>query len=94
MTAKIMTRHPEEGKSGVNIDKAKYDVVRDAILASTRTHGEISFQDLTDEVRQKLEGSFEGSIPWYVVTVKLDLEARGEIERIPNRSPQYLRLVP
>ena len=30
---------------------------------------------------------------WYLTTVKLDLEARNIIERIPNKSPQQLRLV-
>ena len=31
MTDKIMTLHPE-GKQGVNIDKAKYDVIKAAII--------------------------------------------------------------
>ena len=49
--------------------------------------------DLTADVHEELEGSFDGSITWYVTTVKLDLEARGLIERIPRSSPQRLRLV-
>lgn len=93
MSEKILTRHPDEGKSGVNIDKQKYDVIREAILEAIRDHGEITFKELTENVRRKLEGTFDGSIPWYVTTVKLDLEARGIIERIPKRSPQQLRLV-
>jgi hypothetical protein len=35
---------------------------------------------------------FEGSIPWYVTTVKLDLEARGVIERVPGPGEQKLTL--
>ena len=34
----------------------------------------------------------EGSISWYVTTVKLDLEARGLIERVPRSRPQRLRM--
>ena len=92
MEEKIMTLHPQ-GKSGVNISKKKYETVRIAIQDALRTQPGMTFKELTEEVRQKLEGSFDGSISWYVTTVKLDLEARGIIERIPNRTPQRLRLV-
>jgi hypothetical protein len=92
MAERIMTLHPQ-GKSGVNIDRQKYDVMREAILDSVRSHGEITFNDLTEDVRRKLEGKFDGSINWYVTTVKLDLEARGTLERIPRSSPQRLRMV-
>lgn len=93
MEERIMTLHPE-GKQGVNINRKKYDIVRQSILTHLRAHGEMTFTELTENVRRKLEGSFEGSINWYVTTVKLDLEAREEIERIPKSSPQRLRLIP
>ncbi|MCP4429318.1 MAG: hypothetical protein GY803_32955 [Chloroflexi bacterium] len=35
----------------------------------------------------QLPASFEGPVGWYTITVKLDLEARGLIERIPRQSP-------
>jgi hypothetical protein len=92
MTEKIQTRHPEKGKQGVNISKQKYDLIRGTILSSLRANDEMTFRALTEDVEAKLAGRFEGSIPWYVTTVKLDLEARGEIERIPRSSPQRLRL--
>lgn len=88
---RIMTQHPD-GKQGVNIDKAKYDQVADAIK-SALTDGEISFANLTTTVGESLGETFDGSIGWYVTTVKLDLEARGIIERLPDVSPQHLRLV-
>jgi len=87
-----MTLHPQ-GKQGVNISRKKYDVVRAAIVDSVRTHSEITFADLVEDVRRRLAGQFDGSINWYVTTVKLDLEARGVVERIPGKSPQRLRLV-
>ena len=92
MSDRIMTLHPE-GKQGVKISRQKYDVMRQAILEALRVHGEMTFTDLAEDVRRNLESTFEGSINWYVTTVKLDLEARGEIMRIPKKTPQRLRLV-
>ncbi len=91
MDEKIMTLHPA-GKQGVNIDKAKYDVIKDAVLGQLAQAGELTFTGLTDAVNAQLGDSFDGSVSWYVITVKLDLEARGLIERIPGRRPQMLRL--
>ncbi len=91
MKDRIMTLHPE-GKQGVNISRQKHDVMRQAILDALSVHGEMTFTDLTEEVRHNLGSTFEGSINWYVTTVKLDLEARGEITRTPKKTPQRLRL--
>lgn len=92
MEEKIMTQHPE-GKQGVNISKSKYDMIRLAILDAIRSQGVITFDGLVSLVEFSLRNRFEGSIPWYVTTVKLDLEARGEIERLPGDGEQKLRLV-
>jgi hypothetical protein len=89
---KIETLHPEPGKTGVNISRAKYDLMRKTILAIIRDRTELTFRELVEEAERRLAGRFEGSIPWYVVTVKLDLEARSEIERIAGSAPQRLRL--
>jgi hypothetical protein len=91
MSEKIMTLHPD-GKKGVNIDKKKYDAVKSAVLASIRDNGEIFFRDLSTAVEVHLPEWFEGSVGWYTTTVKLDLEARGLITRVANKSPQALRL--
>ena len=91
MSEKIMTLHPQ-GKIGVNIDKAKYDQIKDAIVAALEKHGVLTFTELANAVEEELAGTFDGSIMWYVTTVKLDLEARGTVERIPKSSPQRLRL--
>jgi len=93
MEERIMTKHPDPEKAGVNITKAKYDAVRDAIVASIGEHGEITFQSLVGDVSERLAGQFEGSVPWYVTSVKLDLEARGVIARLSGCGLQRLRLV-
>lgn len=91
MSERIKTLHPE-GKEGVNIEKEKYDWIKEAILASLQPQGEILFKDLSAAVEANLPGTFDGSIGWYTTTVKLDLEARGVIERVPKQSPQRIRL--
>ncbi len=90
MNDRILTLHPE-GKQGVKISKKKYEQIKNAILLVLRERGEIAFKDLPDAVAQKLDGVFEGSIIWYVVTVKLDLEARGLLVRVPKKTPQRIR---
>lgn len=93
MGDRIRTLHPQEGKQGMNIDKEKYEMIRDAILESTRERGVIAFGELPAAVRERVGSDFEGSVSWYVPTVKLDLEARGLVERIPGKKPQHLRLL-
>jgi hypothetical protein len=90
MDEKILTQHAQ-GKQGVHLSKAKYDLVRKTILQIVRDYGEISFTELLMMCEHMLMGKLEGSISWYATTVKLDLEARGEIERVPGSSPQRLR---
>lgn len=89
--SKILTLHPE-GKNGVNISLVKYELIRDFILKTIQNHGEITFSTLTQLAKKELVNQFEGNIPWYVVSVKLDLEARNVIERIPKTSPHKLRI--
>jgi porphobilinogen deaminase len=90
---RIMTLHPDEGKSGVNISKQKYDDMHSAILKALEEEDEPTFSELGDAVKRQLEGHFDGSIGWYYTTVKLDLEARGVIERVEGSRPQRIRLV-
>ncbi len=91
MADTILTQHPQ-GKQGVNISRAKYDTVCAAIVAVLREHESLTFAGLTAAVGQRLAGSFEGSISWYVTTVKLDLEARGMVARVPHTRPQRVVL--
>jgi len=87
----IRTLHPEK-KQGVNISREKYEVIRKAILSALDKQKEISFMNLSRAVEKQVNGNFEGSVTWYVTTVKLDLEARGVIKRVHNSRPQLLRL--
>ena len=80
MTEKILTLHPDPSKKGVNIDRAKYDLVRNGTFDVLGEHENMKPMALFDGVADHLKGQMEGSIKWYAVSVKLDMEARGEIE--------------
>ena len=88
---RILTLYPQ-GKKGVHILKRRYDAIKDFILQTIEEHSVISFQNLSDLAIEKLSNSFDGKVLWYVVSVKLDLEARGIIERIPKTSPHELKI--
>jgi hypothetical protein len=89
---KIMTLHPQ-GKKGVNISFEKYDTVKTFILDKVDEAGEISYKRISDLAVEELQPYFDGKVVWYIVSVKLDLEARNIIERIPKRSPHEIRRI-
>lgn len=90
--SKIVTLHPS-GKQGVNILERRYEVIKNFILTALKKQPEISFDELTESAVKELSDSFDGKVVWYIVTVKLDLEARKFIERVPKTSPHRLRLI-
>lgn len=92
MEEMIRTLHPAK-KQGVNISRQKYDIIRKAIFSTLKQQHEMPFMKLARAVEQEVNGTFEGSVTWYVTTVKLDMEARGEVKRVPNSRPQLVRLV-
>jgi hypothetical protein len=92
MDTRVYAQHPDASKQGVNINQAKREVIQAAILEALRRHEKLTFEDLTRSVEQKLSGKFDGSIRWYVTTVKLDLEARHVIERVKDKRREFVRL--
>jgi len=91
MENRTMTLYPD-GKKGVNISAQKYTLIREFILETLQENKEISYQKLNDLAVTTFQDNFDGSIPWYLVSVKLDLEARKIIERISGTSPHLVRL--
>ena len=88
--------HPERRE---NLKAEKYNIIREAILTVLPEDDWMSFADMEDavcarltdkQVPQKLFPK-PGSVRWYCKAVQLDLEARGEIERQPKKSPLRLR---
>ena len=89
----FLTIQPESLKQGVRIDPAKYQAVHEAILQNLRLYGSLTFTQLGALVEEQLQANFTGSVTWYYTAVKLDMEARGEIRRVPNSRPQVIEVV-
>ncbi len=90
MEEKILTLHPQ-GKRGVNISRSKYESMKKTIL-EILGKAELTHAELTAAVEKRLKGKFDGSIPWYMEGTKLDLEARGVIQRIPGEKHDVYRV--
>ncbi|MBK8712376.1 MAG: hypothetical protein IPL97_10965 [Niastella sp.] len=84
----IQTLHPNPGKTNKKIATDKYHFIKENLLAilscSTLTHTE-----LMEALYAKVKDDFKGGVQWYGETVKLDLEARKIIERIPGKRERY-----
>lgn len=88
--------HPQHRE---NLKAEKYTVIREAMLASLSDEAWMPFTELEEKVRARLSERDvptalfpkPGSVRWYCKAVQLDLEARGEIERQPKKSPLQLR---
>ncbi len=91
---RITIKNPNTGRDDTRILRSMYDPVRSAILDAIRDAGTMPFQDLAGEGQRRTPPEMweSASVGWYTTTVKLDLEARGEIERVPRSSPQMLRI--
>ena len=96
MSEKVACRTPNPGKTGVtHLPAWKFNSIRAAILAILREKGEVRWGDLTAMVSDRLtdeQRANMGSVGWHTISVKLELEVRGEIVRGPGKGPQTIRL--
>ncbi len=94
---KVVCETPTAGKQGTRIAKWKYDAVRTAIRkAVPKSKDGVEFQHLASMVKQFVSPEDRdqvGLVSWYTTAVKLDMEVRGEIDRVPGSKPQRIRRV-
>lgn len=93
-TSKITLTHPRTGRQ-YDIDDSIYSPFKAAIIQSLKGNKGKSFTDITDDVvktiRKKMP-SFKGSIPWYTISILLDLQTRGVTETIIEKGKKLNRL--
>jgi uncharacterized protein DUF6958 len=91
----MRTKSVNKGSSGFAVTAEKYEPIRKAILASVPRNKEgMSFKELVASVTGKVSKELfpeRGSVSWYTKVVQLDLEADGQLERIPDVTPQRIR---
>ena len=85
------------GTSGFRLTTEKYNCIRKVILShlSSSQKG-LKFTELVARIRREVGDKKDlfpkaGSVMWYTKVVRLDLEKRGLIERVPGAIPQQLR---
>lgn len=94
MMRKVIVTHPRT-RTERQIDSAIYEPFKKAILKSLKGSGGKSFTNLTEDVKKIIHRempSFKGSIPWYTISIRLDLETRGVIETFTEKGKKLNRL--
>ncbi len=91
---KIIVTHPLTGTER-KFDPAIYEPFKAAIIQSLKSSKGKTFTGLTDDVikiiRKKMP-DFKGSIPWYTISVRLDLETRRIVETYTEKGRKLNRL--
>jgi hypothetical protein len=91
IAAKVECLNPNTGGS-MNIDKDLYDVIAKAIRKTLQGGKAVSYTDMMDGVKKYIKTNnidFPGSVGWYGVTVKNDMEARGVIEAFVEKGKKW-----
>jgi hypothetical protein len=83
----VQTKH-SLGKRNKPVDKQNYELFKSAIVSGLQGR-ELTHTELVDQVTRRVEGEFDGNVSWHTMTVKLDLEARGVIERTSSKPQRY-----
>ena len=91
---KVIVTHPVT-RTERKFDSTIYEPFKAAILQSLKGSKGKTFTALTDDVvkiiKKKLPG-FTKSIPWYTISVRLDLETKGIVETFTEKGKKLNRL--
>lgn len=75
------------------ICRIQYETMRNFIISVMTKENEIPFNKLLEKANQNFTTEFSGSVAWCLLTVKLDLEARGIITNTFNLQHKRLQLL-
>ncbi len=91
---KVTTTHPRTG-SQFQIDSEIYEPFKNAIIQSLKGSNGISFTELTKNVEKIIRKKipwFQKSVPWYCISIRLDLENKGVVETFTEKGQKLNRL--
>ncbi len=92
--AKVTTTHPLTG-SQFTIAAEIYEPIKAAILQSLKGSEGKPFTELSNDVVKiikKKMPDFSKSIPWYTISIRLDLETKGVVETFTQKGKKLNRL--
>ena len=91
---KTTMTHPRTGRE-VKLDAEIHKRFKAAILQSLKGTRGKTFTELTDDVVKIIKKTwpeFKGSIPWYTISLRLDLETQGIVETFTEKGKKLNRL--
>lgn len=92
--AKTVCLNPNTGGQ-MDIDTAVYELFHKAILHTMKGSKPLTYTQIITGIKDYFlqhQQAFSGSIEWYGVAVKNDMEARGEIEAFTEKGKKRNRL--
>jgi hypothetical protein len=91
---RVKCMNPNTGNS-LQIDKEIYDLFLKAIRHTLKKGTSLTYTQIVDGVHDYFKQQnikFDGSVSWYAITVKNDMEARGVIESVMEKGKKLNRL--
>ena len=91
---KVECLNPNTG-GRMNIDKDIYDLFSKAIYHTLKQGKALTYTQLVDGVKEcfkKQKTKFDGSVGWYAVTIKNDMQSTGVIEAFTEKGKKLHRL--
>lgn len=79
---KTVLVHPRTGRK-MNIDSKIYDFISKAIYQQLKKNKSMTWTDLSNGVKEYVaakEGNFEGSVEWYAISIRNDMQSKGIIQ--------------
>jgi hypothetical protein len=91
---KVECLNPNTG-GNMNIDKRTYDLFSKAIYHTLKKNQPLTYTQIVEGIEdcfKQQKTKFDGSVSWYAVTVKHDMNARGVIEVFTEKGRKLHRL--
>jgi hypothetical protein len=92
--AKTECLNPNTGRK-MFMETGRYEPIRAAIIKTLQGGKALTWTQLSEGVQNQLKKDktpFEGSVEWYAISVKNDLEARGIIESFTEKGKKLNKL--
>ena len=91
---KVECLNPNTG-GRMQIDSSVYELFSKAIYHTLKKQGPVTFTQMVEGIQEcfrEQQTKFDGSVEWYAVTIKNDMQARGIIEVFTQKGKKMHRL--